>query len=78
MLLVGEVTGVRVGCVLKVGEGSLEGSELQGGSELVVGTLEDEDGAGDAGEKVAEGEDLAAEGCGPGGPEVKTSSGCWW
>ena len=68
LLLVGEVAGVGVGFVLKGGDGRLQGSKLKGGAEFVAGSLENEDGAFDFGEKVAQGEDFVAEGDGPFGP----------
>ena len=71
MLLVREVAGVGIGLMLKVGDGLLERGELEGGAKLVAGALQDEDGTGDAWEKVAEGKDFVAEGGGPLGPGVE-------
>jgi hypothetical protein len=73
LLLVWEVTGVGVGFVLKVGDGGLESGQLQGGSEFIAGSLQNEDGTGDTWEKVFEREDFTAESGGPlrpGGKDV--------
>ena len=66
-----EVTGVGIGLMLEIGDGCLQRCQLQGGAEFVACTLKNEDGAGDAGEKVAEGKDLVAEGGGPVSPGVE-------
>ena len=78
LFLVREVTGVGITLMLKIGNGSLKGGELQGGAELVAVSLQNEDGTDDAWEKFFEGEDFLAEVCRPLGPGGNTSSGCWW
>ena len=71
LFLVREVTGVGIALMLKMGNERLEGSELRRGAELVAVSLQNEDGAGDAWEKFAEGKDFRAEGGGPLGPGGK-------
>ena len=68
LFLVREVTGVGIDLMLKTRDGLLQCFQLQGGAEHVACALKNQDGAGDAGEKVAEGKDLVAEGGGPAGP----------
>ena len=78
LFLVREVTGVGITLMLKIGNGGLKGSELQGGAKLVPLSLQNEDGTGDAWEKFAEGKDFSPRVVAHSVQEEKTSSGCWW
>jgi hypothetical protein len=65
LFLMREVTGVGITLMLKIGNGSLKGRELQGGTKLVAVPLQNEDRASDLGEEFTERKDFLAERCGP-------------
>jgi len=65
LFLMRKVTGFGITLMLKIGDRSLKGCELQGGTKLVAVSLQNEDGAGDLWKKFAEGKDFLAEGRGP-------------